>query len=38
MGDLELNEDELTQVVTKLEEGGVEITALHTHVPYSPAR
>ena len=32
MGDLVLTEDEVTPVMTKLEEGGVEITALHNHV------
>jgi hypothetical protein len=32
MGDLVLTEDEVTPVLTKLEQGGVEITALHNHV------
>src|SRR6266850_6631714 len=32
MGDLVLTEDEVTPVMTKLEEGGVEPTALHNHV------
>jgi hypothetical protein len=32
MGDLVLTEDEVTGVLTKLQEGGVEITALHNHV------
>ena len=32
MGDLVLTEDEVTPVLTKLEEGGVEIAALHNHV------
>src|SRR5256886_4146655 len=32
MGDLVLTEDEVTPVMTKLEEGGVELTALHNHV------
>jgi Domain of Unknown Function (DUF1259) len=32
MGDLVLTEDEVTPVLTKLEEGGVEISALHNHV------
>src|SRR6185503_15390686 len=32
MGDLVLTEDEVTPVLTKLQEGGVEITALHNHV------
>lgn len=32
MGDLVLTEDEVTAVLTKLQEGGVEITALHNHI------
>ena len=32
MGDLVLAEDEVTPVLTKLQEGGVEISALHNHV------
>lgn len=32
MGDLVLTEDEVTLVLTKLQEGGVEQTALHNHV------
>jgi hypothetical protein len=32
MGDLVLTEDEVTPVLTKLQEGGVEQTALHNHV------
>ena len=32
MGDLVLIEDEVTPVLTKLQEGGVEISALHNHV------
>lgn len=32
MGDLVLTEDEVTLVLTKLEEGGIEVTALHNHV------
>ena len=32
MGDLVLTEDEITPVLTKLQEGGIEITALHNHV------
>jgi hypothetical protein len=32
MGDLVLTEDEMTLVLTKLQEGGVEQTALHNHV------
>jgi hypothetical protein len=32
MGDLVLTEDEVTPVLTKLQEGGIETTALHNHV------
>ncbi len=32
MGDLVLTEDEVTPVLTKLQDGGVEVTALHNHV------
>ena len=32
MGDLVLTEDEVTPVLTKLQEGGVEVSALHNHV------
>ena len=32
MGDLVLTEDEVTPVLTKLQEGGIEVTALHNHV------
>jgi len=32
MGDLVLTQDEVTPVMRKLEEGGVEITALHNHL------
>src|SRR5215813_306339 len=32
MGDLVLTEDEVTPVLTKLQEGGIEISALHNHV------
>ena len=32
MGDLVLTEDEVTPVLTKIQEGGVEATALHNHV------
>ena len=32
MGDLVLTEDEVTSVMTKLQQGGVEQTALHNHV------
>ena len=38
MGDLVLTEDEVTPVLTKLEEGGVEPTALHNHVLHESPR
>jgi len=38
MGDLVLTEDEVTPVLSKLEEGGVEITALHNHVLHESPR
>jgi hypothetical protein len=38
MGDLVLTEDEVTAVMTKLEEGGVEPTALHNHVLHESPR
>jgi len=38
MGDLVLSEDEVTPVMTKLEEGGVEPTALHNHVLHESPR
>lgn len=38
MGDLVLSEDEVTPVLSKLEEGGVEITALHNHVLHESPR
>jgi len=38
MGDLVLTEDEVTPVMTKLEEGGVEPTALHNHVLHEVPR
>jgi len=38
MGDLVLTEDEVTPVLTKLQEGGVEITALHNHVLHESPR
>jgi len=38
MGDLVLTEDEVTPVLTKLEEGGVEVTALHNHVLHESPR
>src|SRR5437588_9384807 len=38
MGDLVLTEDEVTPVMTKLEEGGVEPSALHNHVLHESPR
>src|SRR5881394_166990 len=38
MGDLVLTEDEVTAVMTKLEEGGVDPTALHNHVLHESPR
>src|SRR5215471_14638838 len=38
MGDLVLTEDEVTPVMTKLEEGGVEIAALHNHLFHESPR
>ena len=38
MGDLVLTEDEVTPVMTKLQEGGVEVTALHNHVLHESPR
>src|SRR3989442_6030066 len=38
MGDLVLTEDEVTPVMTKLEGGGVEPTALHNHVLHESPR
>jgi hypothetical protein len=38
MGDLVLTEDEVTSVLTKLQEGGVEVTALHNHVLHESPR
>ena len=38
MGDLVLTEDEVTAVLTKLQEGGVEQTALHNHVLHETPR
>jgi hypothetical protein len=38
MGDLVLTEDEVTPVLTKLQEGGVEETALHNHVLHESPR
>jgi len=38
MGDLVLTEDEVTPVLTKLQEGGVQTTALHNHVRHESPR
>src|SRR6266536_268813 len=38
MGDLVLTEDEVRPVMTKLQEGGVEVTALHNHVLHESPR
>ena len=38
MGDLVLTEDEVTHVLTKLQEGGIETTALHNHVLHESPR
>jgi hypothetical protein len=38
MGDLVLTDDEVTPVLTKLQEGGVEQTALHNHVLHESPR
>lgn len=38
MGDLVLTEDEVTPVLSKLQEGGVEQTALHNHVLHESPR
>lgn len=38
MGDLVLTEDEVTPVLTKLQEGGVEQTALHNHLLHESPR
>ena len=38
MGDLVLTEDEVRPVLTKLQEGGVEETALHNHVLHESPR
>jgi hypothetical protein len=38
MGDLVLTEDEVTPVLTKLQEGGVQQTALHNHVLHESPR
>jgi hypothetical protein len=38
MGDLVLTEDEVTPVMTKLQEGGIEETALHNHILHESPR
>jgi len=38
MGDLVLTEDEVTPVLTKLQDGGVEATALHNHLLHESPR
>jgi hypothetical protein len=38
MGDLVLTEDEVTPVLTKLQEGGIDETALHNHVLHESPR
>jgi len=38
MGDLVLTEDEVSPVTQKLEEGGIEITALHNHLLHESPR
>src|SRR5690349_14568407 len=38
MGDLVLTEDEVTPVLSKLQEGGIEVTALHNHVLHESPR
>src|SRR5262245_988404 len=38
MGDLVLTEDEVTPVLTRLQEGGIEATALHNHVLHESPR
>jgi hypothetical protein len=38
MGDLVLSEDEVTPVMTSLEESGIEVTALHNHVLHESPR
>jgi hypothetical protein len=38
MGDLVLAEDEVGPVMRKLEEGGIEVTALHNHLPNESPR
>src|ERR1043166_2214628 len=38
MGDLVLTEDEVTPVVTKLQQGGIEVTAIHNHLLHESPR
>jgi Domain of Unknown Function (DUF1259) len=38
MGDLVLTEDELPSVMTKLQQGGIEITAVHNHLQHETPR
>jgi len=38
MGDLVLTEDEVTPVMAKLQQGGIEVTALHNHVLHESPR
>src|SRR5438270_1738186 len=38
MGDLVLAEDDVTPVMTKLQQSGIEITALHNHVLHESPR
>jgi Domain of Unknown Function (DUF1259) len=38
MGDLVLTEDEVTPVLTKLQAGGIEVTALHNHLLHESPR
>jgi hypothetical protein len=38
MGDLVLTEDELTPVVTKLQQGGIDVTAIHNHLLHETPR
>ena len=38
MGDLVLTEDELTPVVTKLQQGGIDVSAIHNHLLHETPR
>ena len=38
MGDLVLTEDEVTPVVTKLQQGGIDVTAIHNHLLHESPR